>query len=97
MNYIVQQTESFVEWRNSLKDLRAATSVRRRIERAESGNLGDVKPVGCGISEMRVDVGQGYRMYFTLRNRIMVLLLVGGNKSTQQSDIRKAIEIAKEV
>ncbi len=60
-------------------------------------NLGDVKPVGSGVSEMRIDVGAGYRLYFTLRNRTMVLLLVGGDKSTQQTDIRKAIDLAKEI
>lgn len=97
MNYLVKQTEIFFEWRKSLKDLRAATSIRRRIERVESGNLGDVKPVGGGVSEMRVDVGAGYRLYFTMRDRVVVLLLVGGDKSTQQSDIRKAIEMAKEI
>jgi putative addiction module killer protein len=97
MNYIIKQTETFAEWRKSLKDLRAATNIRRRIERAACGNLGDIKSVGSGVSEMRVDVGAGYRLYFTLRDRVVVLLLVGGDKSTQQSDIRKAIEMAKEI
>lgn len=97
MNYIVQQTEDFSRWLHTLRDTRAQVSIGRRIERAESGNFGDVKPVGNGVSEMRVDVGAGYRMYFTMRDRVVVLLLVGGDKSTQQSDIRKAIEMAKEV
>ncbi|MCC6067681.1 type II toxin-antitoxin system RelE/ParE family toxin [Ferrovum sp. PN-J185] len=68
----------------------------RRIERAENGNLGDVKSVGDGVSEMRIDVGAGYRVYYIMRERVMVILLAGGTKSTQQSDIKKAIELAKE-
>ena len=97
MEYIVKQTAEFAQWRAGLSDLKAATAIRRRIDRAKAGNLGDVKPVGGGVSEMRVDVGAGYRLYFTLRDRRMVLLLVGGDKSTQQSDIRKAIDLAQEV
>ena len=68
----------------------------RRIERAENGNLGDVKPVGAGVSEMRIDMVAGYRVYFTMREKIVVILLAGGTKSTQQKDIKKAIELAKE-
>jgi putative addiction module killer protein len=68
----------------------------RRIERAENGNLGDVKPVGAGVSEMRIDMGAGYRVYFTMREKIVVILLAGGTKSTQQKDIKKAIKLAKE-
>ncbi len=71
-------------------------AIARRIERAENGNLGDVKPVGAGVSEMRIDMGAGYRVYFTMREKIMVILLAGGTKSSQQTDIKKAIELAKE-
>jgi len=71
-------------------------AIARRIERAENGNLGDVKPVGTGVSEMRIDIGAGYRVYYTLREKIMVILLAGGTKSTQQADIKKAITLAKE-
>jgi len=71
-------------------------AIARRIERAENGNLGDVKSVGDGVSEMRIDVGAGYRVYYTLREKIMVILLAGGTKSTQQADIKKAITLAKE-
>jgi putative addiction module killer protein len=96
MPYIIQQTESFESWHDSVKDFRAKVAIARRIERAENGNLGDVKSVGDGVSEMRIDVGAGYRVYFTLRDKIMVILLAGGTKSTQQKDIKKAIELAKE-
>ena len=96
MFYIIQQTESFEAWHNSIKDLRAKVAIARRIERAENGNLGDVKPVGTGVSEMRIDMGAGYRVYFTMREKIVVILLAGGTKSTQQKDIKKAIELAKE-
>ena len=71
-------------------------AIARRIERAENGNLGDIKSVGDGVSEMRIDVGAGYRVYYTLREKIMVILLAGGTKSTQQADIKKAITLAKE-
>ncbi len=71
-------------------------AIARRIERAENGNLGDVKPVGTGVSEMRIDIGAGYRVYYTMREKIMVILLAGGTKSSQQTDIKKAIELAKE-
>ncbi|MDO8713088.1 MAG: type II toxin-antitoxin system RelE/ParE family toxin [Polynucleobacter sp.] len=96
MIYIIQQTKSFEAWHESIKDLRAKVAIARRIERAENGNLGDVKPVGAGVSEMRIDMGAGYRVYFTMREKIMVILLAGGTKSSQQTDIKKAIELAKE-
>ncbi|MDH6303064.1 putative addiction module killer protein [Polynucleobacter sphagniphilus] len=96
MVYIIQQTELFEAWHDSIKDLRAKVAIARRIERAENGNLGDVKPVGAGVSEMRIDMGAGYRVYFTMREKIVVILLAGGTKSTQQKDIKKAIELAKE-
>ena len=96
MLYIIQQTESFETWHDSVKDLRAKIAIARHIERAENGNLGDVKSVGDGVSEMRIDVGAGYRVYYTLREKIMVILLAGGTKSTQQADIKKAITLAKE-
>ena len=97
MNYIVEQTESFAKWHFALRDLRARTAISRRIERAENGNLGDIKPVGGDVSEMRIDVGAGYRVYFTLRGGLFVLLLAGGDKSTQQADIQRAVKLAKEV
>ena len=71
-------------------------SLSQDVLRAEHGNLGDVKTLGSGISEMRIDVGAGYRIYFKVRERVIVILLVGGIKSSQQSDIKKAIQLAKE-
>lgn len=97
MNFVIQQTEDFADWRKGLKDLRAATAIRRRLERAQAGNLGDVKTVGEGVSEMRIDVGAGYRLYYTVRDRVIVFLLVGGVKATQATDIRKAQALAKEI
>jgi putative addiction module killer protein len=97
MNYHIQQTESFSKWLVNLRDQRAKTAIYRRIDRAEAGNLGDVKNLGNSISEMRVDVGVGYRVYFSLRGGSIVILLAGGDKSTQQTDIQRAIQLAKEV
>ena len=97
MNYIIQQTKSFALWHSTLRDMRAKIAIARRIERASAGNLGDAKKVGGGVSEMRVDVGAGYRLYFTLREGVMIVLLVGGDKSTQAADIKQAKMMAKEV
>lgn len=80
-----------------MRDLRAKIAIARRIERASMGNLGDFKPLGGGISEMRIDVGVGYRVYFTLRGREIIILLAGGDKSSQDADIRRAKKLAKEV
>ncbi|PMZ29977.1 addiction module antitoxin RelB, partial [Pseudomonas sp. GW247-3R2A] len=74
----------------SVRDLRAKIAIARRIDRASAGNLGDIKPVGDGVSEMCVDVGAGYRVYFTLRNSVVIVLLAGGDKSSQTADIRRA-------
>lgn len=97
LNCVVQQTEDVAQWRAGLKDLRAATAIRRRLERAAAGNLGDVNAVGEGVSEMRIGLGAGYRLYYTVRERVVVFLLVGGVKSTQTADIRRAIDMAKEI
>lgn len=97
MSYRVEQTANFSQWHKTLRDLRAKFAIARRIERAENGNLGDIKSVGDGVSEMRVDVGAGYRLYFTLRGGELIILLAGGDKSTQQADIKRAIKLAKEV
>jgi putative addiction module killer protein len=97
MSYLIQQTESFAKWHATLKDLRAKMAISRRIDRAQAGNLGDIKPVGDRVSEMRIDVGAGYRVYFTIRGGMIVVLLAGGDKSSQQADIKRAITLAKEV
>lgn len=97
MNYLIQQTQSFAKWHASLRDIRARTAIYRRIDRAAAGNLGDYKSVGESVLEMRVDIGAGYRVYFTIRNGLIVILLAGGDKSTQQADILHAIKLAKEI
>lgn len=97
MNYLIRQTAVFQVWHQSVRDLRAKVAIARRIDRASTGNLGDVKSVGDGVSEMRVDVGAGYRVYFTMRNGAVIVLLAGGDKSSQSADIRRAQRMAKEV
>ncbi len=95
--YNIQQTQKFSQWLIKLKDMRARIAIARRIERAQCGNLGDAKSVGESVYEMRIDMGPGYRLYYTLRGDEIIILLVGGDKSTQQRDIEKAIEMAKEI
>jgi len=80
-----------------LRDLRAKVAIARRIEQAENGNLGKIRSVGSGVSEMKIELGPGYRVYFTVRGREVIILLAGGDKSTQQTDIRRAHALAKEV
>lgn len=93
----VLKTEHFDEWLSGLTDQVAKAKIASRIERLGLGNPGDVKPVGGGISEMRVPYGPGYRVYFKQTGRTVVLLLCGGDKSTQVKDIRRAKEIATEL
>ena len=90
----VQSSLEFDEWIDALRDRRAAAKILSRIQRIERGNLGDVKPLVAGISEMRIHFGPGYRVYYTRRGQTIVLLLCGGDKSTQDKDIRRAIQIA---
>lgn len=97
MNYLIEQTTSFAAWHASLRDLRAKVAIARRIERTATGNLGDVKSVGDGVSELRIDVGPGYRVYFTVRDGVVIILLAGGDKSTQATDIKRAKRLAQEV
>ncbi|SJM89888.1 conserved hypothetical protein [Crenothrix polyspora] len=97
MNYMVEQTDTFAQWHAALRDLRAKIAIARRIDRAANGNMGDAKSVIGDVSEMRVDVGAGYRVYFTLRGGKIIILLVGGDKSTQQADIKRAVKLAKEL
>lgn len=94
--YTIQQTQTFAKWLSALRDLRAKARILARLKQAERGNLGDVKSVGAGVSEMRVDVGPGYRLYYTLRHEALIILLVGGDKSSQQRDIQRAIDMAKD-
>lgn len=90
------QSETFARWLSDLKDRRAAARVQARLDRAAGGNLGDAKPVREGVSEMRVDYGPGYRLYFMRHGPVVIVLLAGGDKSTQDADIRRAIQIAKD-
>ncbi|MDD2775645.1 MAG: type II toxin-antitoxin system RelE/ParE family toxin [Gallionella sp.] len=94
MNKFMKSAE-FDAWLTSLKDKIGKAMIARRIERAEAGNFGDSAPVGEGVSEMRIQVGAGYRAYFTRRGDTVYFLLVGGDKSTQNRDIKRAIEIAR--
>lgn len=94
--HTIQQTPIFAKWLNGLRDLRAKARILARLKQAERGNLGDVKTVGDGVSEMRVDVGPGYRLYYTRRHEALIILLVGGDKGSQQRDIQRAIEMAKD-
>ena len=90
-------TEVFEEWLIGLRDLRARASILTRLERIEDGNFGDHRSVDGGISELRVNVGQGYRVYYTIRQQTVVILLCGGDKASQRRDIRQAQQMAKEV
>jgi len=90
----VRQTLIFEEWLDNLSDSRAAKKIAQRIARLRRGLFGDVKPVGEGLSELRIDHGPGYRIYFIQRNRMIILLLCGGNKQTQNTDIKRAKQLA---
>lgn len=93
----VRRTDVFVEWLDGLRDLRARARVQARIERLAMGNPGDVRPVGEGVSELRIDHGPGYRVYFTKRGQELIILLAGGDKSTQAADIRTALRLARDL
>ncbi len=95
--YQVKKTEQFTKWYGKLKDDMAKARIAMRITQTEQGNLGDTKSVGDGIHEIRIHYGPGYRLYYTNENGNIIFLLVGGDKSTQQSDIEKAKEIKKEL
>jgi putative addiction module killer protein len=91
----VRQTETFARWLARLRDRRARARIQARIDRLQLGNPGDVKAVGGGISEMRIDYGPGYRIYFVQRGATLVILLAGGDKHTQERDIASARELAR--
>jgi putative addiction module killer protein len=92
----VRQTEVFSNWLRKLSDQNARARIQIRIRRLSLGNFGDVKPVGEGVSELRVDYGPGYRIYLQRRGNLLVLLLAGGSKKTQHADIAKAKKLAEE-
>jgi putative addiction module killer protein len=93
----IRQTETYARWFRRLKDIRAKARIDIRIRRLSLGNPGDVKPVGNGISEMRIDYGPGYRIYFMESGAAIILLLCGGKKSTQAADIKEAKKLATEL
>ena len=92
----LRQTETFKKWRTRLKDEGLRGRIASRLDRLSFGNAGDVKPVGNGISELRIDYGPGYRIYFKQQDSIIILLLCGGDKSTQAKDIRIAKQLLEE-
>ena len=87
---LIRKTNLFMKWLTELRDQKAIARIQIRIDRLALGNPGDVRPVGSGISEMRIDYGPGYRVYFSQRGSEIVILLCGGGKTTQTSDIEKA-------
>ena len=93
----VRRTERFIQWLDGLSDARAVAKIAARAERLAWGNFGDVQPVGEGVSELRIHYGPGYRVYFVQRGAVVVILLCGGDKSSQTRDIRSAKAMAKEV
>ena len=93
----IRKTELFAKWIDNLRDVQAKARVLVRIERLSSGNAGDVKPVGEGISEMRIDYGPGYRVYFTKRGSELIILLAGGDKGSQSADIKVALRLARNI
>ena len=91
----IRKTDLFANWLDNLRDIQAKARVLVRIERLASGNVGDVKPVGEGVSEMRINYGPGYRVYFVQRGSELIILLAGGDKSSQSRDIKAAIRLAQ--
>jgi putative addiction module killer protein len=89
----IRQTAEFVSWLDDLRDILAKRRIATRIIRMQSGLLGDVKSVGDGVSEARIDYGPGYRLYFTRRGQEIIILLVGGDKGSQQKDIERAKDL----
>ena len=92
----IRQTETYADWFASLRDRKARARIDVRIRRLSLGNPGDVRPIGSGVSELRIDYGPGYRVYFVQRGPMLIILLAGGDKRTQERDIKKALELARE-
>lgn len=91
----LRKTETYARWIDDLRDVHARARILARVERLATGNPGDVKPVGEGVSELRINYGPGYRVYYTQRGRELVILLAGGDKSTQARDIKTALRLAR--
>jgi putative addiction module killer protein len=92
----IRETDTFSDWLRGLRDAKAKAIIAARIRRLAFGNPGDVRPVGEGISELRIHLGPGYRVYYVQRGAVVIVLLCGGDKSTQEKDIEKARKLAKE-
>ena len=97
MTIQIKTTLTFDSWLSKLKNLRAKAKINARIKRLEFGNFGDIKSVNDGIFELRIDEGQGYRIYLKNQNGVLVILLCGGDKSTQEKDIKQAKLLAQEL
>ena len=97
MEYEVTKTRVFDKWFSKIKDRKAVLAISRRIDRARLGNFGDSEPVGEGVSEMRIFVGKGYRVYYVVQDQQLIVLLCGGDKSTQQNDIKKAKDLKNDL
>jgi putative addiction module killer protein len=95
--YIVRQTEEFQTWLDELTDKRAQIRIATRLRLAEAGNLGDWASVGSDVSEFRIHYGPGYRLYFTRRGNLLIIILAGGDKSSQKRDIKRAQKLATEL
>jgi len=91
----IRKTEEYAKWIADLKDIRGRARILVRVERLASGNPGDVKPVGEGVSELRIDYGPGYRLYYKKQRQGIIVLLAGGDKSTQTRDIKTALRLAR--
>ena len=95
--HFIKQTNIFLQWLNKLKDIKGKVSILRRVDRMKYGNFGDYKYVGDGVSELRIAFGPGYRIYYAKQESQVIILLVGGDKSSQNSDIKKAKKILEEL
>ena len=93
----IRKTEVFAHWLDTLRDIKARARIQARIERLAGGNPGDAEPVGEGVSELRIHYGPGYRVYFKQRGHELIILLAGGDKSTQAGDIKTALRLARDL
>ena len=91
----IRKTDEFVQWIDAVRDVRARAKVQARVERLAAGNSGDAEPIGEGVSELRIDYGPGYRVYFKRRGLMLMILLAGGDKGSQDKDIKTALRLAK--